>query len=176
MAEATPAGDGDGLIPRDVRQEHKTVDQAIGILMEHVWPVAAVLIGAGAASSWVSTEVGEATTFWGIFFATLSWSLGVAIITAATQIQDFVTMQPMALLAVVGLVLVLSSSVATAFAVGTLDQDPCTVSTCGSPPETVLAYIGQAVVSFGFLGFMLGTVTGILCGLWAVRIIKHHAS
>ncbi|QIK64943.1 hypothetical protein G7072_00090 [Nocardioides sp. HDW12B] len=163
------------LIPADVRQQHKTADQAIGILMEHVLTLVGLLVGGGVVSSLVSQEVGEARSFWGIFFATLAWSLAVAVCTAAISVKDVVTAHPMVLLGLAAIVLICASYVATAFATGALDSDPCTTMSCATAQETIGAYISEAIASFGLLGFVLGTATGIAAGVWAVRTIKHHA-
>ncbi len=131
--------------------------------------------GGGALSSLVSREVGESTSFWGVFFATLAWSLAVAVCTAALTVHDGVTAHPMVLLTAAGLVLVAASFVATSFAGGAFDVDPWTIASCSTAPGTVAAYIGEAVASFCFLGFVLGTATGIATGLWSVRVNKYHA-
>lgn len=164
-----------GLVPNDVRQQHKTLDQAFSALFEHGLPVLVALVAGTPLASLAAVNLGEATTFWGVFLASLAWSLGVLVITAALQVEGVMMVHPMALLAGAAVVFVLSSAVATAFATGTLEQDPCPSGTCGSAADTIAAYLGEAIASFGFLGWLLSTVTGVFAGLWAVKVVKQYA-
>lgn len=149
-----PVAATNGLAER-IESEGENWDHVISILA-FVLP----LLGAGG-SAFMSPEVAAADDWFGVFFATLAWSLGCAVAVytiAAAKVSGW----PAA--GIVGLSFALSIFAAYMIGVGTLDINAVATSASEYNLPGGLSFVAgvaaTAFATFGFVGALLGGSIG----------------
>jgi hypothetical protein len=142
-----------------VEQQGGTWDKVI----EWVFP-----IGAAMGSSWLSPEVAEAGGggWVGVFFATLTWSLGCAGATFAVVKG----IRPPELFGWIAASLLGAWCIAVWIGVGVLDVWP-SISEGGGHPiaRVILAFVYTAWVTYGLVGFFVSGGIGIWLGFHVAK-------
>jgi hypothetical protein len=155
IAQQATTRPGVADVAKTIDDEGEHIDTGLAILAD-----LSVLIFGSGTSAWISTEVRTAMAdgWWALFLATLTWSLGCAVIFFVLT-RSKLTGWPLALaclLAFWG-----SSVIAAGLGTGVLDIETAT-SGAGNPLEALAGIALAAFVTYG----IIGTITGAAVGAW----------
>lgn len=160
--------DDDAL--RRILDEKKKADKTASGLAK-VWSWTA-LLGGPTVNGLIAPAVAEQTSFFGVFFATLAFSLGVAAFCFIVMTKVLGDMGGIQYAMVGAACLFVGSVVAIWVGYGFYDE-PVPYGKYGSTPfGWVLPFLEAAVATFGPFGAVLGAVSGFFAGRWGAIAYK----
>jgi hypothetical protein len=167
-AAARPELTSLGEVFGSIRAEKKQVDQHL-----EVWLLAlSSLIPGPVLAAWFRPDILQERSWFGIFLATLAWSLGVAAFLVALDAmnrsnQTYGGVQ----IAVVAMVCLGGSAlVALSIGIGAYSVEPPFVQY--PAPFKPLAFVYAAVMTFGPGGAILGAASGAAAAHWAIKPLR----
>jgi hypothetical protein len=145
---------------REVKAEGKVINQGLK------WSTALLgLLPVSVLAPFFSPAFQEVPgTWWGVFFATFAWSAGVCVTVWAIASGRVTTGRGISATIIASLVV--TSFVANAVGLASLDTESAFVAIDGNPWVTVpLRFVGLAFVTYGYIGTLLGGGVGCWLGL-----------
>ncbi|WP_406858762.1 hypothetical protein ABZO31_00270 [Streptomyces sp. HUAS MG47] len=152
-----------------VRREKKYADWAVDHFLELIWPALLTLLGpvlAGAMADDVAAQRGV----FGVFWATLAWSSGVALFVFVLSRK--LKVGPVQHFAIATACLLGGSFIAVGIGHGAYGVEIAWGQYGTDPWEWPLPVIDAAIVTFGWAGALLGGVCGAITGGWAARLYE----
>ncbi|WP_125264463.1 hypothetical protein [Streptomyces alboflavus] len=174
-APAPPPPPAEGLRETlgQVRREKKRADQAVKYFFEMIWPVLLTLFGS-AISGAITPEVAAQRSFSGVFWATLAWSSGIALLTFFLIEKPFEAGPVQYSMLAVGCLYA-----GSLIAVGVGHGEYGVTIEWGRYGSTPFAWplppVAAAIDTFGWAGALIGGLCGALAGRWAARLWKKAA-